>query len=444
MHPELIGPLSGQPAGRAVRSPKSRIQLVGVKRIGPFEFQWRAGNESFEGGWVFEAHIDGAQHSVRLGIGARELFGRMRLHAVTWIDGQVQVEGVEADRYPATQALISRLRRPGRGLVRTRAEIPAGYDDFEIVEHRREIDAPSSPQCLAVKIGEDDLTSWAAHAWLRSKLPKTSSARPRTSSPAAPPRPEQFPPPGPDAERVGRALLAHADAMAGQLKSAVAQFTYNQDADALVRSDPFAFLLAIISNAGVRAERAWALPYELRRRLGYLSPAEFAANPGAIRAVVRRPPQLHRFVDTVPNWLVEAARIVLDRYDGDAERLWSDTPTAVELRRRFEEFPGMGQKKAAMAVEILARDLGKPLSEMNRSDAHMRRVFLRTGLVDRSDVKQIVAVARRLYPDLPGALDLPAWDIGRRWCWPTDPDCPTCPLNDACPRLIDRSTGAHK
>lgn len=40
-------------------------------------------------------------------------------------------------------------------------------------------------------------------------------------------------------------------------------------------------------------------------------------------------------------------------------------------------------------------------------------------------------MARALYPDRPGALDLPAWDIGRRWCRPVDPDCPACPVNSA-------------
>lgn len=418
----------------------SRIELAGVKRIGPFEFQWPDDTESFESGWAFEAHIDGASHVVRLGIGARELFGRMRVHGVTWIDGEVQAEGAEADDYPASQALISQIRRPGGGLPRTWAEIPAGYDGFEIVEHWREIEGPDSPHCLAVKIREDDLASRALNGWLRSQLRLTSAAQASLPDAVTPSGPKLGPAPTPDAEHVGRALLTHADAMAAQLKSAVAVFTYNQDADALVRSDAFAFVLAVISDMGIRAERAWALPYELRRRLGYLSPEEIAANPGAVRVAFRRPPQLHRFVGIVPNWLVEASRIILDRYDGDAERMWSDVPTAAELRRRLEEFPGIDQKKAAAAVEILALDLGKPLSETTSSGAHRRRVFLRTGLVDQDDIQQMVAVARRLYPELPGALDLPAWDTGRRWCTPADPDCPSCPLNVACPRLIDRST----
>jgi hypothetical protein len=51
----------------------------------------------------------------------------------------------------------------------------------------------------------------------------------------------------------------------------------------------------------------------------------------------------------------------------------------------------------------------------------------------------MVAAAHVLNPDHPGALDLPAWDIGRRWRRPTTPDCPTCPLKRVCPRLIDKS-----
>jgi endonuclease III len=198
-----------------------------------------------------------------------------------------------------------------------------------------------------------------------------------------------------------------------------------------------------LPDMGIRAERAWALPYLLCTRLGYLSPVGIAANPVAVRAAVQQAPKLHRFVNIVPDWLVQAAHIVLDRYGGDAGRLWSDAPTAVELRR-LEAFPGISQKKAAMAVEILARDLGQPLRELTGSDVaydvHLRRVFLRTGLAEHDAVDHMVAVARALYPDRPGALDLPAWDIGQRWCRPVGPDCPACPLNMACPRLIERGS----
>jgi len=63
-----------------------------------------------------------------------------------------------------------------------------------------------------------------------------------------------------------------------------------------------------------------------------------------------------------------------------------------------------------MAVEILERDLGVPISDLAGSDVaydiHVRRVFLRTGLADADDVGQMVANARLLNPDRPGSLDL--------------------------------------
>ncbi len=96
------------------------LELVAVKELGPFTFRWPEDIESFEGGRSFEARIAGARISGRHGIGAREVYGRMRVHTVTWIDGEVQVEGVEADDYPSSQALISRLRRPGRATASVR------------------------------------------------------------------------------------------------------------------------------------------------------------------------------------------------------------------------------------------------------------------------------------------------------------------------------------
>jgi uncharacterized HhH-GPD family protein len=418
------------------------IEILAAEPVAAFDFRWPEGIEAFEGGWLVDALIGGRRHVVRHGVGTRPVYGRERVHTVTWLDGEVQVEGVEADDYPASQALVSRLRRPGRKTARTWEDVPAGYEGFEVVEHRREIDAPYSPQCLAVKVREDDIASWALHAWLRSQLPR--GVREPTGKPATLSRLVLPPPPTPDAHAVCRALLAHADVLAGQLTGTTAQFTPNKDADRLIREDPFAFLLAVISDMGIRAERAWALPYLLRQRLGFLTPRELAASPARVRAAVQQEPKLHRFVNNVPSWLVQAAQIVVDQYQGNAAAIWYDTPTATALRQRLENFPGIGQKKAAMAVEILARDLGVPLRELDGSDiaydVHVRRVFLRTGLASHDQASHMVAVARALHPERPGALDLPAWDIGRRWCRPAAPDCPACPLNAACPRLLHRSS----
>ena len=70
-------------------------------------------------------------------------------------------------------------------------------------------------------------------------------------------------PPSLDKRAVARALLAHAESLAGQMKDAqLVPFTKDEEANRLVHEDPFAFLLAVISDMGIRAERAWALPHE--------------------------------------------------------------------------------------------------------------------------------------------------------------------------------------
>jgi uncharacterized HhH-GPD family protein len=220
-------------------------------------------------------------------------------------------------------------------------------------------------------------------------------------------------------------------------------FTPHPEANALVMQDPFAFLLAVIFDQGIPAERAWRAPYELRQRLGHLDPQRMATEPGETAIAVAMPPVLHRYREKMPGWLTQAAKLVVADYHGDAGRIWRDEPTARELQARLRRFPGIGQKKAAMAVELLERDLGVPVRELDGSDVaydvHVRRVFLRTGLAEYDDLDHMVDVARRANPDRPGAIDAPAWLIGRQWCHAGYPDCGACALSTVCPKDLARA-----
>ena len=421
----------------------AEIRISDVSRLEPFEVRWPDGLEPFEGGWSFTAEMDGVRQAIRHGVGTRRAFGRMRVRTVTWIGTDAQVEGVEADDYPVSTSLLSRLRRSGRALARTLGDVPAGYESFTIVQHARELDAPYSPSCLAVKLRDDDLRGWALHAWLRRGQ---SRRQPGPSPPRQAPSPGRRrqaalgPPPVPDATAIGRALLAHADTLTRQLSTGKSELGHNARAQALIRHDAFAFVLAIVAAVGVSADQAWALPYLLSERLGGLSPDLLAANPAAVRVAVGQPPALHRFGTVIADWLVQTAEIVLARYDGRATRLWHDEPTAMELRRRLEAFPGVGPKRAASAVEILAREMRTPLRPLSGNDVarnpDLRRVLLRTGLAWQDEVSHMVAAAGALARNRPAVVGVPAWDIGRRWCRTADPDCPACPLRAVCARLI--------
>ncbi|GMU77258.1 MAG: hypothetical protein AMXMBFR46_00590 [Acidimicrobiia bacterium] len=423
-------------------APLATASVSHVDQIGAFDFRWPDATEHFESGWTCRLTVRGEQHRVRHGLGGREVYGRERVHTVTWLDGEVQVEGVEADDYPGSGCLVSLLRHSDKTMIRDLADVPADYDGFDVVDHRREIDAKWSRNGLAVKIVDGDLVAWGVHAWLRRRSRGAPAIRvPRPAS-----RAESFLPPAPTLEKraVVEALIAHGRRLAESLGGGAARFAVDDAANTMIHADPFAFLVAVIADQGIKAERAWAIPYELKLRLGQFSPEILASDRERVRKVFAESPKLHRFVNQVTDWIVAGAEIVLAEYGGDAAAIWSGNPTAADLRARFDAFPGIGQKKAAMAVEILERDLGVSIADLSGSDVafdiHLRRVFLRTGIADRDDMGHMVRAARSLHPERPGELDNPAWDVGRRWCTAGTPVCSSCPLVAVCPRLIERGS----
>jgi uncharacterized HhH-GPD family protein len=248
-------------------------------------------------------------------------------------------------------------------------------------------------------------------------------------------------------EPVARELLAYErELVARYEKPGLVIFTPNAAANRFVLENPNAFLFAVIFDQGIAAERAWAGPYLLSERLGHFDLGRMASmGPDEMAAVISRTPALHRYINNVASWLTAAARKLIDEYQGDAGNIWGDEPTANELITRLEEFLGIGPKKAAMATQILMRDLGvnitRPSGTRIAYDTHVRRVFLRTGLVSRDDPIEIQVVARRYSPEDPGAMDLGAWYVGRNWCHPVGPRCDACRLSHVCPKQVDLGTG---
>jgi uncharacterized HhH-GPD family protein len=422
------------------------VSIESLTETGPFEFRWPDSVERFDRGWEGRAIADGGRFTIRHGIGARHVYGRERPHSVTWVDGNPVVEGVGADDFDESGCLVSAIKGPDRRVIRTPDRLPASYERFRIVAHDEEVRAPYSRRALAVKIRADDVKGWTLYALLRQRDRGLGvQARRETPTKSEPSlAPLESVTSTVDKRAIADALLAYAASYAHEPGDPLPPLSPDAEADALVREDPFAFLLAVIFDQGIPYERAWRAPLDLRRRLGSLEPASLVADPERVRAAVAQPPALHRYVQNMPKWLVAAARRLLEQYGGDAGAIWAGSPTAKELQGRFQAFDGIGQKKAAMAVELLERHLGVPVAMMEGSDIaydiHVRRVFLRSGLVDRDDPLAMIEVARLLHPERPGALDDPAWRIGEQWCHRTAPECPACALRSACMKLIERGT----
>lgn len=232
--------------------------------------------------------------------------------------------------------------------------------------------------------------------------------------------------------RFGLELESRSAAQAGEGFSGI------READAFLESNPNAFLVGVLFTQGISAERAWAGPWELKRRLGHFDLLRLAGDPEAVQEAVQRPPMLHRFKNTLPKWISSAAKRLIAEWDGDAATIWSPGSHVVDVTERLSVFEGIGRKKAAMAVQILMRHFHVALAGRDFGqvayDIHARRVFLRTGLVDVDSIDAIEAAATEGYAQSPGTLDLAVWLIGRQTCRPVSPKCDECRLGKVCPR----------
>ena len=130
-------------------------------------------------------------------------------------------------------------------------------------------------------------------------------------------------------------------------------------------------------------------------------------------------------------------------YQGNAANIWSNEPSSATVVRRFLEFDGAGIKIATMATNILARQYKIKLSDFYSidisPDVHVKRIFYRTGLIDKKDkdnIDMIIYKAREIYPQFPGLIDFACWDIGRNWCTERKALCSECPLNEHCKKNI--------
>jgi uncharacterized HhH-GPD family protein len=414
-------------------------RLENAQTLREFTYQWPDATETFTHGWDFDAVSSDMRYRVRHAIGQRRVFGRDRVHSVTWVNRVPIVEATETESYPRDRTLAAILKLPSRADARRVDELPAGYDGLNIAVHRDVIHGPNARQGLAAVIRENDLHTWARLAVLRYRYGIQQHSTPTRAEPVSPASRHL----DANSQAVVRALLDHAVTLAPARDEVsgkpLVTFTPNTDANAFLISDPFAFLTAVICDQGIRAERAWEAPYRLRERLGHWDLDRIADEPDSIRHAFQQRPALHRMVDKVPRWISHAAAKVRSDYDSDAAQIWPARSSARDVRRRLDAFEGIGQKKAAMAVEILERDLGVTITDLAGSDiaydVHVRRVFLRTGLASHDDLDHMINNARREHPERPGALDYPAWDIGRRWCRPTNPRCDACVLAYVCPQL---------
>ncbi|CCH89345.1 Conserved protein of unknown function [Modestobacter italicus] len=132
-------------------------------------------------------------------------------------------------------------------------------------------------------------------------------------------------------------------------------------ADELLGRDPLALLLGMLLDQQFPMERAFAAPRLLADRLGVdtLSAAELAGcDPEVLQRHFQGPPALHRYPGSMAARAQDLARLLVERYDGRADALWSDVPDGATLLRRLGELPGFGAQKSKIFLALLGKQYG--------------------------------------------------------------------------------------
>jgi uncharacterized HhH-GPD family protein len=138
-------------------------------------------------------------------------------------------------------------------------------------------------------------------------------------------------------------------------------FTDSDEANALIATDPLALLVGLVLDQQVTVQKAFAGPLVLRERLGRLDTATLVA--AELETVFRERPAVHRFPGSMAKRVRDLAVHILERYDGDAARVWTDAATSEELEANLKALPGFGAMKVSTLAAILAKHYGVALAE---------------------------------------------------------------------------------
>jgi len=132
------------------------------------------------------------------------------------------------------------------------------------------------------------------------------------------------------------------------------------EANELLSRSPLALLIAMLLDQQVPLEKAFSSPYQLVLRLGHEPTAEELADydPDALADIFAQRPALHRFPRAMAGRVQELGRLLVERYDGDAEQVWASAASGQQLRDNLAELPGFGAYKAQITMALLGKQLG--------------------------------------------------------------------------------------
>jgi uncharacterized HhH-GPD family protein len=138
-------------------------------------------------------------------------------------------------------------------------------------------------------------------------------------------------------------------------------FTEDDEANALLASDPFALLVGFALDQQITVQQAFTGPLRIKQRVGTLDPARLARTD--LQTVFKTKPAVHRYPGSMARRVQDLSSYVMQEYGGDASRLWTEAQDGAELRKRLAALPGFGDMKVRAVLAVLAKRYGIPQAQ---------------------------------------------------------------------------------
>lgn len=137
------------------------------------------------------------------------------------------------------------------------------------------------------------------------------------------------------------------------------QICQDPAADALLGESDFALLVGMMLDQQYPMEHAFRGPAKLKERMGSFTVAGVAdADPERFAEWAASTPAIHRFPGSMAARMQEVARIILEEYDGETSRVWTEAADGKDLMKRITALPGFGKQKAQIFIALLAKQRG--------------------------------------------------------------------------------------
>jgi uncharacterized HhH-GPD family protein len=138
-------------------------------------------------------------------------------------------------------------------------------------------------------------------------------------------------------------------------------FTDDDEACALIATDPFALLVGFALDQQITVQQAFLGPLRIKQRLGTLDPKTLATTD--LEPAFKEKPAVHRYPGSMARRVQDLAAYIIDEYDGDAARIWNDARDGADLRQRLAALPGFGDMKVRSVAAVLAKRFGVAAAE---------------------------------------------------------------------------------